>query len=190
MDYIEKNLLKDEKVIMRAKISWLYLLPSLIVAAIVIVVGFLVKKYAFDDVLSSAGINARETEFNAGTIILIICAIYGGFQVFKAVLTMVTTKLAITNKRVLGKTGVFKIQAMDIKIEKIDNVMISSGFAGRIFRYQNLVVKSTSGVYSYHAIGNADEFKNVLTEAIDAHAEELQRAQASAIASAMSIKNP
>lgn len=133
--------------------------------------------------------NLIKVNIDVGLLVFVLFVIYAIFYVLKPLLIMLTTKLAITNKRILGKTGILSVHSMDMKIEKADNVMFSAGAIGNILHYYTLTIKSTSGVYTYHAISNAEAFKNTVTEAMEAHAAEMQQAQASAIANAINKKD-
>jgi uncharacterized membrane protein YdbT with pleckstrin-like domain len=102
-------------------------------------------------------------------------------------------KLVITNKRVLGKKGIFSLFAVDYPINKIDQIRISAGFFGKIFNYSCLIIKGTSdsGIsgLKFYGISNAIELKNCISDALDAYAEEARKSQAEEIANAMTHKD-
>ena len=71
-------------------------------------------------------------------------------------------------------------------IDKIDNVSYNASFFGNIFKYATVQIGSVSGEKKQiGAIGNARDFKNSVTDAIEKHAEEARKAQAAEIAAAM-----
>ena len=89
------------------------------------------------------------------------------------ILVLLMTKLLITNKRVVGKAG----------------ILIVDTIAGNIFKYYTVVVAGTSGdKKTVKTVANALDFKNAVNEAIERHAEEARKAQASEIAAAMNNK--
>ena len=182
MNYVDKNLLGDEKVVMKAKISFLYLLPKLFFLIVAIVAGIVLKVAVMENLADELGNDV------VAYLPLIVLGIPALFGFLNRILIILTTHLVITNKRLLGKTGVLKIATMDIMIEKIDNVAYAANFWGNLFHYYDLKVTSASGQWIFHGVSNAMPFKNSITAAIEQHADEQQKAQAAAIAQAMGTK--
>src|SRR5215469_7693586 len=46
-----------------------------------------------------------------------------------------TNELALTNRRVIAKFGVFSLNAVEIRLEKIESVVVKQGIFGRILGY-------------------------------------------------------
>ena len=182
MDYIESNLRKEEQIVVRAKISWW----TLVGPAIFSILGLALAIY-----LSSLASEANSATSGSGLGNILVYFGWGLFVVFtipliKQALINATTHLAVTNKRVVGKVGVLKIDTIDYPIDKVDNVSFNAGFFGNIFKYATVQIGSVSGEKKkIGAIGNAQEFKNNVTDAIEAHAAEARAAQAREIAAAM-----
>jgi uncharacterized membrane protein YdbT with pleckstrin-like domain len=116
------------------------------------------------------------------------------------IINVLSCKLAITNRRVIGKQGFLSTHSLDYPINKIDNVSVDQSFFGRIFSYAKITIKSTnnsangssrfaSNGIRFNGISNANEFRNTLTDAIAKNEEDARRAQAEAIANAMSGKS-
>jgi uncharacterized membrane protein YdbT with pleckstrin-like domain len=117
-----------------------------------------------------------------GWIAFVFCAI----PFIKQALINATTHLAVTNKRVVGKVGILKVDTIDYPVDKIDNVSYNASFFGNIFKFATVQIGSVSGEKKkIGAIGNAQEFKNKVTDAIEEHAAEARAAQAREIAAAM-----
>ena len=107
----------------------------------------------------------------------------------KQLLINVTTHLAITNKRIVGKVGILRVDTIDFPIEKVDNVTYNAGIFGNLFKYYTLQITGTSGdKKELKMVANAQAFKNAVSEAIERHAEEARKAQAAEIAAAMGNK--
>ena len=89
----------------------------------------------------------------------------------------------------MGKVGILKVDTIDFPIEKVDNVTYNANIAGNIFKYYTVVVAGTSGdKKTVKTVANALNFKNAVNEAIERHAEEAIKAQASEIAATMNNK--
>ena len=182
MNYIESNLRKDEQVVVRAKISWL----TLIAPALFCIIGWVLAIYIKG--IKLEGSNTEDLKKILGYIGLVIGVLFT-LPLIKKILINLTTHLAVTNKRVIGKVGVLKIDTIDYPIDKVDNVSFKAGFFGNVFKYATVQIGSVSGEKKLiNSIGNAQEFKNNVTDAIEKHAEEARRAQAAEIAAAMAGK--
>ena len=59
----------------------------------------------------------------------------------------VTTELAITNKRVIAKTGLFQLRTIEIFLEKIESIQVDQSVVGRMFNFGSVVISGT-GVHS------------------------------------------
>lgn len=184
MNYVESNLRKEEQVVVRAKISWWTLVaPGLL--ALIAWVGAFVLMGKLNNMAKSTGTSGGSAQ-EALTYVLLILAFFLTIPLIKRALINATTHLAVTNKRVIGKVGVLKIDTIDYPVDKIDNVSYNAGFFGNLFKYATVQIGSVSGEKKQiGAIGNARDFKNSVTDAIEKHAEEARKAQAAEIAAAM-----
>lgn len=184
-NYVENNLRKDEHVVVRAKISWLTLVMP-VIWCVLVWVGYIFLMKQLGSVDKSGSANGEQMQNEVKLILLVGALLISFFPLIKQLLINVTTHLAITNKRIVGKVGVFKVDAIDFPINKIDNVSYQGTFFGNIFKYYTVKEQSTSAKpREIKAIANAAEFKNAVTDAIDAYAEEARKAQAAEIAAAM-----
>ncbi len=178
--YTENNLRKDEQVILKGKKSIFNAMPQIVWAIFMIVVM----------IVANANIGKIESDGTAQIqlIVTVICLVIGLLPLLVKLLKLLFTDIAVTNKRVIGKTGVIRMESTDLPINKVDNVNIKATFWGRIFRYYTLIITG-SGVakgVAYQGIVNANQLKNAITDAIEKNAEEARKAQAAEIAMAMS----
>ena len=58
-----------------------------------------------------------------------------------------TTELAITNKRVIAKTGLIQRRTIEMFLEKIESIQVDQGVLGRLFNFGSVVISGT-GVHS------------------------------------------
>ncbi len=58
-----------------------------------------------------------------------------------------TTELAITNKRVIAKTGLIQRRTIEMFLEKIESIQIDQSVLGRLFDFGTVVISGT-GVHS------------------------------------------
>ena len=145
--YVENHLGRDETVIKKAEISWIVIVPDVVL--MLLLIGFI--------------------------------------TIWKPLIAKLTTELAVTNKKVVGKVGLIRTKALDAPLNKINNVSVSSGLIGKIFGYGTVRINTSSGEYLFPYIKGAESFKTLILNRIDIFDEERITKQAQMMASA--IKN-
>lgn len=78
--------------------------------------------------------------------ILTIWFLFGIVFFVVAVVRVMTTELALTNKRVIAKTGFIRRDTVELRLEKVEGLIISQGIIGRIFNYGTVIVSGTGGI--------------------------------------------
>ncbi len=137
---------------------------------------------------------------NSGTyvniVLWVLVILIGVVPFVRRLLLWLSINLALTNKRIVGKVGILRVNSLDFHLDKIDHVQIKASIFGNLFHYYTLRVVSVGGAGfdngrtktdkdTFVGISNAQEFKDMATRAIEVHAEEARRAQAEEIARAM-----
>lgn len=70
------------------------------------------------------------------------------------------TELAVTNKRVIAKTGVIRTNTVDVALPKVEGVTYSQGILGRMLGYGSIFVRGTgSGFVPITFISYPEQFK-------------------------------
>ena len=57
-----------------------------------------------------------------------------------AAIRFFTTELAVTNKRVVAKTGLIRRNTIEMNIPKVESLRVEQSFLGRIFNYGSVLV--------------------------------------------------
>ena len=95
------------------------------------------------------------------------------------------TELVLTNRRMIGKTGVLNTRSLDAPLDKIQNVAAEQKLLGKIFNYGTVTVHTAAGVFSFDCIKDADAFKNRIMAQIDQYEKDRIEQQAKQMAQAM-----
>ena len=75
-----------------------------------------------------------------------------------------TSELAVTNKNVIGKIGLIRTASLSSPLNKVQNVGVSSGLLGKIFKYGTVSIETAgSKAVSFGCIKNPEQFKKTLT---------------------------
>lgn len=149
MTYVEKTLGRGETIVAKAEVSKL---PVIVWGVISVGLFF----------LTAAGFDFDLSGVVAGIIIAI--AVFA-----KPAITAFTTELSLTNRRIVGKTGFFKTKTLDFPIKKINSIYVEQKLFGKIFNYSTVNVSSASGVFQYNMVKNAENFRQIVSEQIDAY---------------------
>lgn len=83
-------------------------------------------------------------------------------------LNIIGTEYAITNKRLIGKTGFIFRNNIDIRLVKLESVILDQSILGRIFGYGNIVFNGTgSGKSAFISIDNPMLAKNLINQILE-----------------------
>ena len=159
-----------ERVISRIEKSKLGMLGGLIVFLLLLVIGIVV--YAVTGVFSSAEeySYSKTMGLTYGSLLIFFGALY-----FLLVwLSYRHVKLVLTDRRVIGSTGMVSRNNIDIPLSKVDAVNLQRGLFGALFGYYSVQVFSPSTALVSRKKGlvfryakNAVTFKNALVEELD-----------------------
>jgi uncharacterized membrane protein YdbT with pleckstrin-like domain len=75
-----------------------------------------------------------------------------------------TTELAVTNRRVIFKSGLFRRHTMEMNMSKVESVDVDQSVAGRILGFGTVTIHGTGGgIESMRNIANPIAFRNHVT---------------------------
>lgn len=151
MGYVDKNLMSGERVVYKAKIHWFIFVPGIVL--------FVVGIFLF----------GVDKERGAGPVIGTIAVLLAIFSVIKALITKVSTELAITSKRVIAKVGLIRRNTVELNHSKVESFNVGQSIFGRIFGFGTLIINGTGGGKTpIPSIDSPLEFRRNAMEAIDA----------------------
>ena len=76
-----------------------------------------------------------------------------------------TNEFAITNKRVIVKTGLIKRETLETNLSKIESINVDQSILGRIFGYGTITIIGTGGTRnSFYKIRQPLEFRKKFQE--------------------------
>jgi uncharacterized membrane protein YdbT with pleckstrin-like domain len=91
----------------------------------------------------------------------------GAFALFAAtvligggIIRRAATEVAVSNKRVLIKTGLFSRRSVEVLLPKVESIGVNETFVGRILGYGSVVVRGTGGTFeTFDRIRQPNEFR-------------------------------
>jgi uncharacterized membrane protein YdbT with pleckstrin-like domain len=124
MRYIDKQLLTDEIIVYRTAFHWIVFFIPLFFTALV--AGFFM--YGQDMPL-----------INYGSLVI---AIYFWMSAY---IKFLTGDFAVTNQRVIMKTGLLRINTIEVFIQRIEAVEVERSIIGRLFNYGTVIITGIGG---------------------------------------------
>lgn len=176
-DYIKSNLNSDETVIKRAEFSVLGAMPNLIITLIILGLGILIfslesfmrtlfDRLEIDLAEMDGGLLYFFDIFKWLGILVIIC---GFIPLILSIIRILTSEFAVTDKRIIGKIGLLGRKAVDLRLNKIDEINVKVTLFGKLFNYSTLCISGSGSDYVHTFIGtkNGDEIKKIINEVLD-----------------------
>ena len=170
MGYVDRNLVPGETLLYRTRHHWLVLLGPLIGGSSLLVPGL---------ALLAEAINKRDTAglvVGSSTISPKVMAIAGAVLVAAAIITFSygvakrnATEMAVTNRRVLIKTGMGSRRTLDLMLSRVESIGVEESAVGRMMGYGSVIVRGTGGTPEpFLMIAHPQEFRRAVQEQISA----------------------
>lgn len=164
MKYVQRTLIAGESVLYRAHLHWVVLFGHGLIGGLSMLLGL--------GLLIGALVTTGRDLGNGGTAAVIGGAILlaGGFaMLLVGILMRAATEIAVTNKRVLIKTGFFSRKTIEIFLSKIESVVVDESFAGKTLGFGTVTVRGTGGTpETFERIADPLEFRRQVQSQIEA----------------------
>jgi len=148
MGYIDQNLISGEKVTYKAKLHWVVLAKSALLSlAVAGLAAFVIYQgYGWP-----------------GAGILAIAVV----PIVVANISRSSAEFAVTNKRVILKTGFIQKKTAEMFLNKIESVGVDQSIVGRIMGYGTIVIRGTGGTLEpFDRVSSPLEFRRQIQEQI------------------------
>jgi uncharacterized membrane protein YdbT with pleckstrin-like domain len=145
--YIERNLMEDESLEHITRLHAIVLLaPAMIVSVL-------------------AGTLSITSDIPVVWYVVAFFLFLAAVRLLDRMVLYLTSEFGITSKRVLGKTGLVRLNTVDIVLAKVEAIRVNQSILGRIFDFGEVFVTGTGGtveVLSY--IPDPIEFSKCIQE--------------------------
>jgi len=132
LGYIEQNLMPGEQVILKAELHWAQFVGSAIRAGVGLL--FLIASLAGSE-------DTRAVFCLFGWAFFLLGLLYAA----RTAVSYFTTEFAVTDKRVIAKTGFLDRRSVDLLLSKVESIGVNQPIMGRMFNYGTIVVVGTGG---------------------------------------------
>jgi len=152
MKYVEQVLQPGETVTYATSLHWLVYLRAILLV-ILAVLSLVAAKAVAEP--------AAQIALDIIAAVLGLLALVSGLD---AVIRRSTTELAVTDRRVIFKTGIFQRHTMEMNRSKVETVGVDQSILGRILGYGTVVVRGTGGSFEpIRFIGDPLSFRSHIT---------------------------
>lgn len=160
MKYVTRVLQPGETLEYMTSYHWLVYLRAvllLIVALIALVGSAMVGNI-------NLGIVTPDQVSLALQIVALIFALFALFSWLRALIRRVSTELAVTDRRVIYKTGLFRRYTIEINRSKVETVGVTQSLLGRLLSFGTVTVRGTGGSFEpIQFIGDPLTFRSHIT---------------------------
>ena len=163
MSYVESNLVPGETVIYQTRLHWIVMLGHIVVGCLVLgLPGVLLLYYA----LGHKGIEIRTLHImEGGGAALLVC---GVVAILMGMVRRNATEMAVTNRRVVIKTGLASRKTIEMLLNKVESIEVSETAFGRMLGYGTIVVIGTGGTPEpFHKVAHPLEFRSQVQQQIE-----------------------
>lgn len=147
--YVDKVLQQGEQVRYRASLNWILYVPGLSVWIVALVLYAMPAQRGFATFLN---------------LCALLAFVVGLYLVGRAWFDWWTTEIAVTDRRVIYKTGFIRRKTTEMHMDKIESVDVDQSVLGRIFDYGDVIVRGTgSGLAPIRNLDAPLELRNHIT---------------------------
>jgi uncharacterized membrane protein YdbT with pleckstrin-like domain len=159
LSYVDSNLIAGEKVAYKTGLHWIVLFWPVVLGALFGLLGLLLLISIIGNKRHSPGIMV------VGSLVLLIvaavCILYG-------YLVRAAIEIAVTNKRVIVKTGVVRRRTIELLLSKVESIGVDETLPGRMLGYGTVVVHGTGGTPEpFDKVSHPLEFRRQVQEQIE-----------------------
>jgi uncharacterized membrane protein YdbT with pleckstrin-like domain len=170
MGYVDRNLVPGETLLYRTRHHWLVLVGpvvgglSLLVPGVALLLETIVTRDSAGLIVGSSTISPKLMAI-AGAILLAAAIVTFSYGVAKRN----ATEMAVTNRRVLIKTGMMSRRTLDLMLSRVESIGVEESAAGRMLGYGSVIVRGTGGTPEpFLMIAHPQEFRRAVQEQISA----------------------
>jgi len=153
MRYVRRVLQPGETIVYAAQLHWFVFLRTILLLIVcLILVGAAVSTSDNQNISLAFGIAA---------VLFALLALGAGLRAF---IRRATTELAVTDHRIIYKTGLLARHTVEMNRDKVESVDVDQTVFGRIFGYGTIIVRGIGGsLEPIRNIGDPLTFRSYIT---------------------------
>jgi len=162
MSYIEDNLSNNEKVLFRAYVSKAIFIPCILAEFVSILFFVGATNKSFFQIDDSGRLFSL--------IIAVALFVYAFGLLIKAIILVNTTEFAVTNRRLIAKTGFIRRHTVEMLLMKVESVSVHQKVMQRLFDMGSITITGTGGTREvFRYISQPLEVRKKINEILEAY---------------------
>lgn len=163
MSYVQSNLVPGEAVIYETRLHWIVMLGHIVLGILLLgLPGAALLAYGFSHKEMDA--NSLHLMEGGGALLLIA----GVIVILVGAVRRNATEMAVTNRRVVIKTGLASRKTIEMLLQKVESIEVSETTAGRMLGYGSIVVIGTGGTSEpFHKVAHPLQFRSHVQQQIE-----------------------
>lgn len=149
MNYVERNLLKNEEIVYRATLHWAVFLSAIVWA----IIAILCNSIAADPELSNP------LTFISGLIAII--------RFIQALIKKYCSEYVLTTKRLIMKEGIISRRTIELMLTKTEGVSVDQSILERLLGFGTIRATTGGVINKYRFIADPIRFRNQINEQVD-----------------------
>jgi uncharacterized membrane protein YdbT with pleckstrin-like domain len=166
MSYAEKSMVPGETLLYQTRHHWMVLIGPVVMGFVfgVLAAGLLIEAIAAKNgkgVAAGATSTGVEGMVVFGVFLLVVAIVMLAYGIAKRN----ATEMAVTNKRVLIKTGMASRRTLDLMLSRVESIGVEETVFGRMLGYGSVIVRGTGGTPEpFLMIAHPQEFRRAVQE--------------------------
>lgn len=149
--YVNQVLQPDETVRYEGTLHWIIFLPAIVLLAFA--------------AAGLAGMAMFPREGHSILFVLVVLVLaFGSLHLLAALIRRQTTEIAVTNRRVIYKTGLISRRTVEMNMDKVESVDVRQGIFGRMLDFGTVLIRGTgAGLEPLSTIATPLALRNAIT---------------------------
>jgi uncharacterized membrane protein YdbT with pleckstrin-like domain len=149
MSYVAKVLQPGEQVVHVGRLHWIMYLPAIVVLCVGLAV-----------------LAVPSTSDNRAIIYIIsaVLVLIAALSAFRAWFRQFTTEIAVTDRRIIYKTGFIARHTAEMNMHRVETVAVEQGIIGRLLSYGTVHIRGTgAGIENLTMVANPLALRSAIT---------------------------
>jgi uncharacterized membrane protein YdbT with pleckstrin-like domain len=173
MSYVDRNLIPGEKVFYKTGLHWSVLIGHFLLGALFAIGALALSIYNYSDKSGAGNPSSVASPSRILLAIVGVLSILAAVTIISGIVRRNATEMAVTNKRVIVKTGIFSRRTFEMLLSKIESIGVEESVMGRMFGFGTVIIRGTGGTPdSFPKIAHPLEFRKQVQQHIEIYQQQ------------------
>jgi uncharacterized membrane protein YdbT with pleckstrin-like domain len=170
MSYVDRNLIPGEKVSYKTGLHWSVLIGPFLLGALFAIGALLLSIYAYSDKGAASNTSGASVPSEIILTSVGILSILAAITIISGIVRRNSTEMAVTNKRVIVKTGILGRRTFELLLSQIESILVEENLIGRMLGFGTVIIRGTGSTLDpLRKIARPLEFRKQVQEHIEVY---------------------